>query len=104
VLHVEPVLAIDAANRRVHQVPYVGGLGGVCDVLALGDLVVVGGLDAVDAVRATHRRVKGGAVVQVAQDELGVVSSRTRARTCQPPPSARSMKWATSAQLLGPFA
>jgi hypothetical protein len=44
-------------------VPYVRGLGGVRDVLALGDLVVVGRLDAVDAVRATHRRVTGGAVV-----------------------------------------
>jgi hypothetical protein len=63
VLHVEPVLAFDAADRRVHEVPHVRGLGGVRDVLALGDLVVVGGLDAVDAVRATHRRVAGGAVV-----------------------------------------
>jgi Rhodopirellula transposase DDE domain len=34
-------------------------------------VVVVGGLDAVDAVRAPYRRVTGGAVVQVAEDEVG---------------------------------
>jgi hypothetical protein len=55
----------------VHQVLHARCLGGVGDGLALGDLVGVGGLDAVGAIRAAHRRVDGGTVVQVASDELG---------------------------------
>ena len=45
VLEVEAVLALGAADRGVHQVTHVGGLGGVNDVRALDELVRAGGLD-----------------------------------------------------------
>ena len=50
---------------------HVGGLGGVNNVLALGELVRVGGLDAEDAVGAAYRRLQRGGVVQVTWDEFG---------------------------------
>ena len=50
---------------------HVRRLGGVSDGGGLGDLVGVGGLDAVHAVRAADRGVEGGGIVHVAADELG---------------------------------
>lgn len=47
------------------------GLGSGRDGLALGDLVVIGRLDAVDAIRTAGRRLDGGTIVQVAADEFG---------------------------------
>lgn len=51
--------------------PDAFGLGGGRDGLALSDFVVIGRLDAVDAIRAADRGLDGGRIVQVAADEFG---------------------------------